>query len=82
MIKRHLKKSDKVSFASFLKSHNGAGLETKISLVRLCDFPDETLEGSLAEEKFSGLLVTTDLTKNTISKSQIKPYRRATVPGL
>ena len=56
-------KTNKVSLSSFLKSEDGRSLETKIGLEILSDLTDETLEGKLADEEVSGLLVTTDLTK-------------------
>merc|ERR1712213_230381 len=57
-------KTNQVSLRSFLESHDGRRLETQVSLEILGDFSDETLEGQLADQKFSGLLVTTDLTKS------------------
>ena len=57
-------KTNQVSFGSFLESHDGAGLEPQVSLEVLGDFTDKTLEGQFADQKFSGLLVTTDLTKS------------------
>ena len=44
--------------------YGGAGLETQVSLEILSDLTDQTLEGQLADQKFGGLLVTTDLTKS------------------
>merc|ERR1712119_35011 len=57
-------KTNQVSFGSFLESHDGARLEPQVSLEVLGDFTDKTLEGQFADQKFSGLLVTTDLTKS------------------
>ena len=57
-------KTNQVSFGSFLESHDGTGLEPQVSLEVLGDFTDKTLEGQFADQKFSGLLVTTDLTKS------------------
>merc|ERR1711895_44318 len=54
---------DEVSLRSFLESHDGRGLESEISLEVLCDFTDQALEGKLADEELSALLVTTDLTE-------------------
>jgi hypothetical protein len=56
--------SDEVSLRSFLKGTNSRRLETKISLEVLSDFTDKTLERKLADQKLSGLLVTTDFTKS------------------
>ena len=56
-------KTNKVSLRGFLKGHDGRRLETQVSLEVLSDLTDKTLEGQLADQKFGGLLVTTDLTK-------------------
>ena len=57
-------KSNQVSLRCFLESHDGGGLETQVSLEVLSDLTDKTLEGQLADQKLSGLLVTTDLTES------------------
>merc|ERR1712066_145618 len=57
------KETDEVSLRSLLEGHDGRGLETQVSLEVLGDLTDQTLEGQLADQKFGGLLVTTDLTK-------------------
>ena len=59
-----LEQADQVGFASFLQSHDGRALEAEVSLKVLGDFAHQTLEGQLADEKLSALLVTTDLTKS------------------
>ena len=59
-----LEKSDQVGFGSFLQSADSCTLETQVSLVVLSDFTPKTLEWQLADQKLSGLLVTTDLTKS------------------
>ena len=56
--------TNEVSLGSFLKSHHGRGLEAKVSLEILNDFTNQTLEGELADEELSALLVTTDLTES------------------
>ena len=58
------KEPDEVSLRSFLEGHDGRGLESEISLEVLCDFTHQTLEGKLADEELSALLVTTDLTES------------------
>ena len=58
-----LKETNQVSLRSLLKGHDSAGLETQISLEVLGNLTDKTLEGQLADEKLSGLLVATDLTE-------------------
>ena len=56
--------TNEVSLGSFLESHHGRGLEAKVSLEILSDFTNQTLEGKLADEELSALLVTTDLTES------------------
>ncbi|TFK42254.1 hypothetical protein BDQ12DRAFT_569696, partial [Crucibulum laeve] len=51
---------DKVGLGSFLKSHDGGGLEAEILLGNLTN---ETLEGELADEQLGGLLVATNFTE-------------------
>jgi hypothetical protein len=57
-------KTDKVGLRGFLKGQDGGSLETKIGLEILGNLTDKTLEGQLADEKVSGLLVTTNLTES------------------
>ncbi len=57
------KETDQVSLASLLQGHNSRALESQIGLEVLCDFTDQTLEGQLADQQLSALLVTTDLTE-------------------
>ena len=52
-----LKQSHNVSLAGLLKSHDGRALEPQVSLEVLGDLTDQTLEGQLADEQLSGLLV-------------------------
>ena len=56
--------SYEVGFGSFLEGHDGRGLESEVGLEVLGDFTDQTLEGKLADEELSALLVTTDFTKS------------------
>ncbi|CAH3136346.1 unnamed protein product, partial [Pocillopora meandrina] len=49
------KQSDKVSLASFLKSHHSRALETQIGLEILGDFSHKTLEGQLADQQLGFL---------------------------
>ena len=60
---------DKVGLSRFLESHDSRGLEPEVSLEVLCDFPNESLEGKFADEKFGGLLVPTDFTKCDCSRT-------------
>ena len=55
--------SYEVGLGSFLQGHDGRGLESQIGLEVLGDFTDQTLEGQLADEEFSALLVATDFTE-------------------
>ena len=64
-----LEKSNKVGLSGFLEGKNGRSLEAKITLEILSDLPNQTLEGELADEEISGLLVTTDLTKSHSSRT-------------
>jgi len=58
-----LEESDKVGLGCLLQCEDGRALEAKVTLEVLCNFPHETLEGKLADEKVGRLLVPTDLTK-------------------
>ena len=58
-----LKETNQVSLRGLLESHDSRGLETKVSLEVLGNLTDKALEGQLADEKLSGLLVATDLTE-------------------
>ena len=59
-----LEKTDEVSLAGLLESHDGRALEPQVGLEVLGDLTDQTLEGQLADQELGGLLVTTDLTKS------------------
>jgi hypothetical protein len=59
-----LKETNQVGLSRLLKSHDSRGLEPKVSLEVLGNLPNQALEGQLADQKLSGLLVTTDLTKS------------------
>ena len=56
--------SYEVGFGSFLEGHDSRALETEIGFEVLGDFTDQALEGKLADEELSALLVTTDLTES------------------
>ena len=58
-----LKETNQVSLRGLLQSHDGRGLETQVSLEVLGNLTDKTLEGQLADEELSGLLVPPDLTE-------------------
>ena len=55
--------TDQVRLGGFLESHDGGALETQVGLEVLSDLTDQPLEGQLADQNLSGLLVTTDLTE-------------------
>ena len=62
------KQTNKVSLASFLKSHYRGALKTQICLEVLSDFSHKTLEGQLADQQLGGFLITTDLTKSDCTR--------------
>jgi hypothetical protein len=64
-----LKQANQVSFSSFLESQDSATLEAEVSLEILSDFTDQTLEGELADEQLSGLLVASDFTKSDSTRA-------------
>ncbi len=47
-----------------LQGSDGCALETQVGLEVLGDFSHQALEGQLADQQLSGLLVTTDLTQS------------------
>jgi hypothetical protein len=59
-----LKETNKVSLGGLLESEDSSGLEAEIGLEVLGNLTDETLEGQLADQELSGLLVFTDLTES------------------
>ena len=63
------KETDEVGLRSFLQGQDSSGLETEIRLEILGDLTNQTLEGSLADEKVCGLLVLSDLTESHSSWS-------------
>ena len=82
------KQTNKVSLASFLKSHHSGALETQVGLKILSDFSHKTLEGQLADQQLGRFLVTTDLTKSDCSRPVTMRFldstggRRALTSGL
>lgn len=59
-----LKESDQVGLGSLLQGHDGRALEAQVGLEVLGDFTDQTLEGELADEQLSALLVTSDFSQS------------------
>ena len=72
------KQTDKVSLASLLKSHHSRALEAQIGLEILSDFSHKTLEGQLADQQFSGFLVTTDLSQSDCARPVTMRFLDAT----
>ena len=65
-----LEDADQVGLGGFLEGHDGRGLESEIGLEVLGDFTDKSLEGQLADQKLSRLLVTADLPKGDGARSE------------
>merc|ERR1719481_2318212 len=59
-----LEEADEVGLGSLLQSHDSGRLEPQVGLEVLGDLTDQTLEGQLADEELSGLLVAPDLTES------------------
>ena len=59
-----LKQGDEVGLNGLLESTDGGRLEAQVRLEVLGNLTDETLEGQLAGQELSGLLVATDLTQS------------------
>merc|ERR1719219_3102687 len=64
-----LEKTDQVGLASFLESHDRAGLEPQVTLEILSNLADQTLERQLAKQQFSGLLVFSDFSECHCSRT-------------
>jgi len=64
-----LEESNQVCLGSFLESLDGWSLESQVSLEVLSDLTDKTLEWQLADQKLSGFLVSSDLTKSNCTRS-------------
>lgn len=62
-----LKEADKVSLSGLLEGSNGSALETQVSLGLLGNLTNEALEGKLADQKLSALLIATDFTESDSS---------------
>ena len=64
-----LEKSNKVGLGALLQSKDGRALEAEVALEVLGNLAHETLEGQLADQQLSALLVLADLTKSHSSGS-------------
>ena len=62
--------TDEVSFSNFLEGQDGGALESKVGLVFLGDFTDQTLEGELSQQEISGFLVFSDFSEGDGSGSE------------
>jgi hypothetical protein len=62
-----LEQTDQVSLGCFLQSKNCRTLETKIGLEILSNLTNQSLEGKLADQELSGLLVSSDFSKGNSS---------------
>ena len=62
-----LKETNKVSLTGFLEGHDSRALEAEVSLEVLGNLTDKALEGQLADEELSRLLVSPDLTEGNSS---------------
>ena len=63
-------KSNHVGFGGFLESEDGRALESEVVLEFGSDFTDESLEGELADEEFSGFLEFSDFSEGDSSGSE------------
>jgi histone H3 len=59
-----LEEGDEVRLDGLLESADSRALEAEVGLEVLGNLTDETLEGELADQKLSGLLVATNLTES------------------
>jgi histone H3 len=66
-----LKEGDEVGLNGLLKSTDGRGLEAEVGLEVLSNFTNKTLEGQLADQELSGLLVATNFTQSDGTLGQI-----------
>ena len=58
-----LEQTNQVCLSGLLQSQNGGALEAEVGLEILSNLTHQTLEGQLADEQLSGLLVLADLTQ-------------------
>lgn len=57
-------KTNQIGLASLLQGHDGRPLESEVRFEVLSDLTNKSLEGQLADEELSALLVATDLTES------------------
>merc|ERR1719285_1241312 len=63
-----LKQTDQVGLAGLLEGADGSGLEPQVGLEVLGNLTNKTLEGQLADEQLSGLLVPPDLPQSNCAR--------------
>jgi hypothetical protein len=64
-----LEETNQVSLRGLLKSQNSGTLESQVRLEVLSDLSHKALEGQLADQQFSGLLVLSDLSEGDSARS-------------
>ena len=81
-----LEETHEIGLGGLLESQDGRPLEPEVGLEVLSDLPHEALEGKLADEKLSRLLVSSDLAKSHGTRAVAvrlldASRRRSTLPG-
>ena len=66
-----LKQANQVGFASFLEGHDSGRLETEVGLDVLGDLTNKTLEGELADEVLSGLLIVPNFIESNSARAKM-----------
>ena len=64
-----LEKTDQICLGRLLEGKDGRTLEAEVGLEVLGDLTNESLEGQLADEQFSALLVSADLSQRDGARS-------------
>ena len=64
-----LKQTNEVSLGGLLEGQNSARLEAEVGLEVLGDLSDQSLEGKLADQQLSALLVASDLSERNSTRS-------------
>jgi len=70
-----------VSLSSLLEGHDSRRLEAEIGLEVLSDLTNETLEGELADQELSGLLVATNLAQGDGTRAEAMGLLHTTSRG-
>lgn len=65
-----LKQANEVRLSCFLQGSDGSTLETEVRLEVLSNLTHQALEGQLANQELSGLLVAADLTKSNSARPE------------